>query len=160
MSQVSTGDPLIGQPLSHYKILRKLGSGGMGVVYAAYDPQLDRKVAVKVLRPGVERQVARDSAVLRLAARLAEALAPASRRLRPTEFVEVVVFAGLFTALFFGGWHLPYGEEWIRQSWGPTALGFAQFVSFTAPPNATSYNTWDIAYYCLPASTATITAIP
>lgn len=52
-----------------------------------------RKVAVKVLRPGVERQVARDSAVLRLAARIAEALAPASRRLRPMQFVEVVIRA-------------------------------------------------------------------
>lgn len=52
-----------------------------------------RKVAVKVLRPGVEGQVARDTAVLRLAARLAETLAPASRRLRPTEFVEVVIRA-------------------------------------------------------------------
>jgi len=52
-----------------------------------------RKVAVKVLRPGVERQVARDTAVLRLAARLAERLAPASRRLRPTQFVEVVIRA-------------------------------------------------------------------
>ncbi|ATC26601.1 2-polyprenylphenol 6-hydroxylase [Caulobacter vibrioides] len=52
-----------------------------------------QKVAVKVLRPGVERQVARDTAVLRLAARLAETLVPASRRLRPTEFVEVVIRA-------------------------------------------------------------------
>ena len=52
-----------------------------------------RKVAVKVLRPGVERQVAQDSAVLRLAARLAERLAPASRRLKPSQFVEVVIRA-------------------------------------------------------------------
>ena len=50
-----------------------------------------REVAVKVLRPGVERQVAQDSAVLRLAAKLAQHLVPASRRLRPTEFVEVVI---------------------------------------------------------------------
>ncbi|MBO9710016.1 MAG: 2-polyprenylphenol 6-hydroxylase [Caulobacter sp.] len=49
------------------------------------------RVAVKVLRPGVERQVAQDSAALRLAARLAERLVPASRRLRPREFVEVVI---------------------------------------------------------------------
>ena len=52
-----------------------------------------RKVAVKVLRPGVERRVMQDTGVLRLAARLAEKLAPASRRLRPTEFVEVVIRA-------------------------------------------------------------------
>jgi NADH-quinone oxidoreductase subunit H len=37
------------------------------------------------------------------------------------ELVEVVVFAGLFTALFFGGWHLPFGEAWLTQNL-PTAV--------------------------------------
>lgn len=51
------------------------------------------KVAVKVLRPGIERRVAEDSATLRLAADLAHRLVPAARRLRPREFVEVVIRA-------------------------------------------------------------------
>ncbi|WP_419253534.1 2-polyprenylphenol 6-hydroxylase [Caulobacter sp. ErkDOM-YI] len=51
------------------------------------------KVAVKVLRPGIERRVAEDSAVLRLAADLAERLVPQARRLKPRDFVEVVIRA-------------------------------------------------------------------
>jgi hypothetical protein len=40
-----------GATLSRYVILGLIGSGGMGAVYAAYDPELDRKVAVKLLWP-------------------------------------------------------------------------------------------------------------
>jgi tetratricopeptide (TPR) repeat protein/predicted Ser/Thr protein kinase len=40
------------EKLGRYIVIGRLGAGGMGVVYSAYDPELDRKVALKLLLPG------------------------------------------------------------------------------------------------------------
>ena len=55
----------IGQSVSHFEILEKIGEGGMGKVYLAHDTKLDRRVALKFLPSDVERDATEKKRFLR-----------------------------------------------------------------------------------------------
>jgi tetratricopeptide (TPR) repeat protein len=62
-----------GTPVGRYVLLSHLGQGGMGVVYTAHDPQLQRVVAIKLLRPqGAEGESSGQSRLLREAQAMAQ----------------------------------------------------------------------------------------
>ena len=50
------GFPLRGELFDHFIVIDQLGEGGMGIVVSAYDPKLDRKVAIKLIRSGNDEQ--------------------------------------------------------------------------------------------------------
>jgi len=54
----------IAPTIGRFVVLEEIGAGGMGQVYRAYDPELDRNIALKVLRPGPSSEVDRGSARL------------------------------------------------------------------------------------------------
>jgi tetratricopeptide (TPR) repeat protein len=109
------------QKMGRYHVLRLLGEGGMGCVYEAYDPELDRKLAIKVLHPGVcthgdETLVARTRArLIREAKSLAKLAHP---NVVPIFDVGLIDDKSVFLAMEFvpgmtlGDWLLRHRPSW------------------------------------------------
>jgi tetratricopeptide (TPR) repeat protein len=107
--------------MGRYHILRMLGEGGMGCVYEAYDPELDRKLAIKVLHPGV-RTHGDETLVARTRARLireAKSLAKlAHPNVVPIFDVGLIDDESVFLAMEFvpgmtlGNWLLRHRPSW------------------------------------------------
>src|SRR4051812_35084898 len=106
-----------GAVVGRYDILRHLASGGMGAVYTAYDPQLDRRVALKVLTGRGDSEVSQERHQLRLQ-REAQAMA---RLTHPNVVAvhDVGTFQGrVFLAMEFGdGVNLRQWLEEGKRSW-------------------------------------------
>jgi tetratricopeptide (TPR) repeat protein len=125
--ELATGD-IVGR----YVVLSRVGAGGMGVVYAAYDPELDRKVALKVLATSTGSAASSDT---RSGSRLREAQALA-RLSHPN--VVAVYDVGTFEGRVWLAMEFVAGRtfaEWMRaepRSWRevldvlrPIAVGLA-----------------------------------
>lgn len=106
----------VGATVGRYLVVERLGAGAMGVVYAAYDPKLDRKVALKLLRPRAGGDPARRTARLE---REAQGLAKLSHP-NVVGIFDVGVHDGqVFLAMEFlgGGTLRAWLESLPRRSW-------------------------------------------
>jgi eukaryotic-like serine/threonine-protein kinase len=72
----ATAGPARGEAIGRYVVLERLGAGGMGEVFAAYDPELDRKVALKLMHAELGPRAARNRRLLREAQAMARLTHP------------------------------------------------------------------------------------
>lgn len=120
--------PLVpGTSAGRYLVLDRLAVGGMGFVYAAYDPDLDRKIALKILRPdrqnseGETRKA--QARLLREARVLAKLQHPNVVPIYDVGTLEGQVFIAM---AFVGGEDL---EHWMRREERPWELVLEKFIS-------------------------------
>ena len=86
---------MIGRKLSHFRILDRIGEGGMGVVYRAEDENLHREVALKVLPPEAVANEERRLRFLREARAAASVTHPNIATIHEVDEADGVVFIDL-----------------------------------------------------------------
>jgi eukaryotic-like serine/threonine-protein kinase len=114
---------MIGNRLGHYLVLEKLGSGGMGDVYVAEDTRLNRRVALKFLRPEVAEARASRGRLLREARAAAALNHPNIVHLYSVEEADDLVFITM---------ELVPGRSLRQLLAGGTGLPLAKTISFAA----------------------------
>jgi len=97
--------------IGRFVVLERVGMGGMGIVYAAYDPQLDRRVALKVMRDDVVRS--RRPARQRMLLREARAMARVSHPNVVAVYDAGTVDGQVFVAMEFV--RAPTLRRWLEQ---------------------------------------------
>lgn len=109
-TQVSAQPPRIGR----YILLRAIGEGGMGVVYAAYDEELDRKVAVKVLHPSRRHDDQLRSRVFREAQALARVSSPSVVHVYQVGETggQIYIAMEFINGTTLGKWQAEPGRSW------------------------------------------------
>jgi tetratricopeptide (TPR) repeat protein len=114
-----------GATVGRYLVLERLGAGAMGVVYAAYDPELDRKIALKLLRPqpGTSDLTRRQARMVREAKAIARVSHP-----NVVAIFDVGVHEG---QVFMAMEHLAGGtlKSWLadkKRSWREVLAMFAE----------------------------------
>lgn len=113
--------PVVGSHIGRFRVERMVGAGGMGVVYRALDPELDRPVALKLLRPELLSPVAR--------ARLLREAQAMARLSHPN--VVVVYEVGGFRDQTFLVMEYVEGQtlrDWLRAEKRPVAAIVELFV--------------------------------
>ncbi|MCY1064733.1 serine/threonine-protein kinase [Nannocystis sp. RBIL2] len=102
-----------GDLVGRYVILGRVGEGGMGVVYAAYDPELDRRVAIKLVRPDLRDADSR-ARLLREAKAMARLRHPSVIAIHDIGVVDDQVFLAMefIDGVTLGAWLREFPRRW------------------------------------------------
>jgi len=121
---------IVGSRLGRFAIEGELGEGGAGVVFVAYDPELDRRVAIKVLRPSGADAQATSQATIARSARLqreAQAMAKLSHPNVVTIFDVGVDRDRIFIAMeLVDGTSLRHWQQAAERPWRETLAMYLQ----------------------------------
>ncbi|HNN94341.1 MAG TPA: serine/threonine-protein kinase [Pseudomonadota bacterium] len=101
--------------MGRYALLRKLGEGAMGVVYAAYDEELDRRVALKLIHPSLQDDSQTRARILREAQALARVSAPNVVTIYQTGEVDGQIFIAMefVNGTTLSKWQSEEGRTWL-----------------------------------------------